>query len=90
MTPNLVYWLQPPTVTDTPQAPKMAAERLQLMGKLTQDESIVLVAVGLALTIWVSPLHCLCVRPDAHIVQARVAMCLQGPWASCRRKKALR
>ncbi|KAI8470394.1 MAG: Sodium/sulfate symporter [Monoraphidium minutum] len=53
LTPYLVYWLQPPTIKDTPEAPKAAAARLEQLGRLTQDETVMLAAVGVALTLWV-------------------------------------
>jgi hypothetical protein len=34
VTPYLVYLLQPPTVTETPEAPKLAAARLKELGPL--------------------------------------------------------
>lgn len=53
LTPLLVYRIQPPTVADTPEAPRMAAVRLKQMGDLTQDETVMLATVGVALTLWV-------------------------------------
>ncbi|KAI8470754.1 MAG: Sodium/sulfate symporter [Monoraphidium minutum] len=50
--PLLVYRLQPPAVTETPEAPRLAAARLRQLGKLTQDETIMLATVGMALTLW--------------------------------------
>jgi hypothetical protein len=53
LTPYLVARLQPPTVTETPDAPRLAAARLDAMGPLTQDEWVVLFTVGGALVLWV-------------------------------------
>ncbi|KIZ05262.1 2-oxoglutarate/malate translocator, chloroplastic Flags: Precursor [Monoraphidium neglectum] len=50
--PLLVYQLQPPAITATPEAPRMAAARLKELGTLTQDEVVMLGTVGVALTIW--------------------------------------
>lgn len=52
--PNLVYLLQPPTVTETPEAPRMAAERLERLGPLSRDEAATVAAVGVALALWVA------------------------------------
>lgn len=53
LTPYLVFFLQPPEVTETPEAPQRARARLQEMGDLTQDETVMMVAAGVALTLWV-------------------------------------
>ncbi|GBF97276.1 dicarboxylate transporter chloroplastic-like [Raphidocelis subcapitata] len=52
VTPNVAYLVQPPTVKETPEAPKQAARRLRQLGKLTQDEIVMMGAVAIALTLW--------------------------------------
>jgi divalent anion:Na+ symporter, DASS family len=36
--PLMVYWFYPPQLTSTPEAPRLAQEKLQVMGKLSQQE----------------------------------------------------
>jgi DASS family divalent anion:Na+ symporter len=48
-----VYWLMPPTVQATPEAPRAAAARLQQLGPLGQDELITCGAIAVALALWV-------------------------------------
>ena len=44
----------PPEVRDTPEAPKQAAERLQKMGPMSRDETIMLATMGFAVVLWVT------------------------------------
>ncbi|GAB4819400.1 hypothetical protein N2152v2_006446 [Parachlorella kessleri] len=53
LTPLLLYKLFPPTITDTPEAPKLASERLQNMGPMSRDEKIMLGTMGCAVLLWV-------------------------------------
>ena len=46
--------LTPPEVRDTPDAPKQAAERLQKMGPMSRDETIMLATMGFAVVLWVT------------------------------------
>lgn len=49
-----MYALQPPSIAETPEAPKLAAARLQQLGRLSQDEIVMLATVAVALSLWVS------------------------------------
>ena len=51
--PLLLYWLYPPGVTDSPDAPGLARQALKDMGGLSRDERIVAVCFGLMVTGWV-------------------------------------
>lgn len=53
LTPLLMYKLCPPTVTDTPEAPKEAARKLEAMGPMSRDEKLMLATMGLAVALWV-------------------------------------
>jgi divalent anion:Na+ symporter, DASS family len=52
--PLVLYWLFPPGVRATPDAPAAARKALQTMGPLTRDEKVVAVAFVLMVTGWVS------------------------------------
>lgn len=52
LTPLLLYKLHPPALTDTPEAPKEAAARLERMGPMSQNEKIMAVVMGSALIMW--------------------------------------
>ena len=52
--PVVLYWLFPPGVRATPDAPAAAREALRSMGPLSRDEKIVAVAFVLMVTGWVS------------------------------------
>lgn len=54
LTPCLLYWLWPPVVRNTPEGPATAAARLEEMGPLSTDETIMIGAVTLAVGLWVS------------------------------------
>jgi DASS family divalent anion:Na+ symporter len=43
----------PPEIKETPTAPQEAAKRLLAKGPLSDDEKIMLLAIGIALTLWV-------------------------------------
>eukprot|EP00197_Chlamydomonas_leiostraca_P013069 CAMPEP_0202870626 /NCGR_PEP_ID=MMETSP1391-20130828/16250_1 /ASSEMBLY_ACC=CAM_ASM_000867 /TAXON_ID=1034604 /ORGANISM="Chlamydomonas leiostraca, Strain SAG 11-49" /LENGTH=530 /DNA_ID=CAMNT_0049551235 /DNA_START=165 /DNA_END=1758 /DNA_ORIENTATION=+ len=53
ITPFIIFKLCPPTITDTPEAPKEAAKRLETMGPMSRDEKIMLATMGLAVALWV-------------------------------------
>ena len=59
LVPLFVYWINPPTVKHTPQAPEMAREQLLAMGKISGGEWIMLATIVLLLVLWVfgSALH---------------------------------
>ena len=50
--PLLVYKIFPPEMKATPDAPKIAAEKLQEMGSMKGNEKVVLFAFILALALW--------------------------------------
>lgn len=54
MVPCLLYWLWPPMIRSTPEAPAAAAARLARMGPMTTDEKTTAGAVMLAVALWVS------------------------------------
>jgi hypothetical protein len=53
LTPCVLYWLWPPAISSTPQAPAAAKARLQEMGPLTADEGVMMGAVTMAVGLWV-------------------------------------
>lgn len=52
--PAVLYWLFPPGVRATPDAPAAARAALRSMGPLTRDEKVVIVAFVLMVTGWVT------------------------------------
>ncbi|PRW20804.1 Dicarboxylate transporter chloroplastic [Chlorella sorokiniana] len=54
LTPLLMYKLFAPEIKDTPEAPKLAAERLEKMGPMSRDEKIMLATMGAAVCLWVA------------------------------------
>jgi DASS family divalent anion:Na+ symporter len=52
--PLVLYWLFPPGVRGTPDAPAAARQALRSMGPLSRDEKVVAVAFVLMVTGWVS------------------------------------
>jgi len=52
VTPLLCYKLTPPELKDTPEAPRMAEERLKEMGPMSGDEKIMLSVMGVAVSLW--------------------------------------
>ena len=51
--PLFLYWLYPPGVKSSPDAPAVARSELKAMGRLSRDERIVAVAFALMVTGWV-------------------------------------
>jgi len=51
--PFLIYRLYPPEITQTPEAPALAQQRLQEMGAMRRDEKILLAVFVLLLTLWI-------------------------------------
>lgn len=76
MTPCLLYWLWPPSISSTPEAPAAAAERLRQLGPLSGDERVMIGAVMTAVTLWVS-----CARIMYDAVAPHIA-CL-SMWSTC-------
>lgn len=52
--PLLLYKLYPPKVTNTPEAPQFARDKLKEMGPLKKQEWIMLGTFGLLLTLWIT------------------------------------
>ena len=57
VTPLLLYKLLPPEVQQTPEAPAQAAEKLEKMGPMSRNESIMLGTMCFALVLWVRAQH---------------------------------
>lgn len=53
VTPAIMYKIFPPEITDTPEAPRLAEERLAKMGPMSRDEKIMLGTMGGAVLLWV-------------------------------------
>ncbi|KAJ4847144.1 cytochrome P450-dit2 [Turnera subulata] len=53
VTPLVLYKLYPPEVKDTPDAPQMAAKKLELMGPVTTNEWAMVATMLLAVSLWV-------------------------------------
>ncbi|KAK9044163.1 hypothetical protein V6N11_072479 [Hibiscus sabdariffa] len=53
LTPLILYKLYPPEIKDTPDAPAMAAKKLQQMGPVTRNEWIMVGTMLFAVTLWV-------------------------------------
>jgi len=51
--PLLMYYLYPPTIKNTPDAPKFAKIKLQQLGPLKVEECIMLATFALLLTLWI-------------------------------------
>ncbi|KAL6785363.1 LCI20 [Auxenochlorella protothecoides x Auxenochlorella symbiontica] len=54
LTPLIMYKLFPPSVKDTPEAPKLAQEQLTRMGPMSTNERIMLATMGAAVCLWVA------------------------------------
>ncbi|EOX98726.1 hypothetical protein QUC31_015020 [Theobroma cacao] len=52
-TPLILYNLYPPEIKDTPDAPAMAAKKLENMGPVTRNEWIMVATMLFAVTLWV-------------------------------------
>ncbi|KAJ9538030.1 hypothetical protein OSB04_030763 [Centaurea solstitialis] len=53
VTPYILYKLYPPETKDTPDAPAMAAKKLDLMGPVTTNEWVMIATMILAVSLWV-------------------------------------
>jgi len=51
--PLLVYWLTKPEIKHTPHAPNIARSELLQMGKMSRNEWIMLITVGILLILWI-------------------------------------
>ena len=52
ITPAIIHWLYPPTLTETPQATKFAKNELKTLGPMSQNEKILLVVFLILATTW--------------------------------------
>ncbi|KAG8645878.1 dicarboxylate transporter 2.1, chloroplastic [Manihot esculenta] len=52
-TPFILYNLYPPEIKDTPDAPAMAAKKLESMGPVTKNEWVMVGTMVLAVSLWV-------------------------------------
>ena len=52
-TPLILYKLYPPHLKDTPEAPAMAAIKLDKMGPVTRNEWIMIGTMLLAVSLWI-------------------------------------
>lgn len=52
-TPFILYKLYPPETKDTPEAPAMAAAKLELMGPVTKNEWTMIATMLLAVSLWI-------------------------------------
>jgi divalent anion:Na+ symporter, DASS family len=50
--PMVIWWLYPPAITRTPNAPTFARQKLQALGPLSLAEKITLAVFGLLLCLW--------------------------------------
>lgn len=53
VTPLVLYKLYPPETKDTPEAPAMAAKKLDQMGPVTKNEWVMVGTMLLAVSLWV-------------------------------------
>jgi DASS family divalent anion:Na+ symporter len=53
VTPLLMYKIFPPAIKSTPEAPALAAQRLEKMGPMSRDEKIMLGTMASAVGLWV-------------------------------------
>ncbi|XP_057430259.1 dicarboxylate transporter 2.1, chloroplastic-like [Lotus japonicus] len=52
-TPLILYKIYPPELKDTPEAPALAAKKLESMGPVTQNEWIMVATMLLAVSLWI-------------------------------------
>jgi len=53
LTPLILYKLYPPEIKDTPEAPALAAKKLESMGPVTRNEWIMVFTMLLAVSLWI-------------------------------------
>lgn len=53
VTPFILYKLYPPEIKDTPDAPALAANKLQNMGPVSRNEWIMIATMLLAVSLWI-------------------------------------
>ncbi|GAU24103.1 hypothetical protein TSUD_388960 [Trifolium subterraneum] len=52
-TPLILYKIYPPEIKDTPEAPALAAKKLESMGPVTQNEWVMVSTMLLAVSLWI-------------------------------------
>ncbi|HGJ5875348.1 MAG TPA: DASS family sodium-coupled anion symporter [Arsenophonus sp.] len=50
--PLIIYWIYPPEIKITPEAPNFAKQKLHKLGPISQAEKITLVVFGMLLVMW--------------------------------------
>lgn len=73
-TPLMLYKLSPPEIKDTPDAPALAAKKLQEMGPITLNEWVMIATMLFAVALWIFGYELL-----SHSVQA-VAFLTLNKW----------
>lgn len=53
LTPLILYKLYPPEIKDTPEAPALAAKKLESMGPVSKNEWIMVGTMLLAVSLWI-------------------------------------
>lgn len=53
VTPLVLYVIYPPETKDTPDAPALAAKKLESMGPVTKNEWVMVATMLLAVSLWV-------------------------------------
>lgn len=84
VTPLLLYQICKPELTDTPEAPKQAEERLQKMGPTSRDEKIMMGVMLAAIVMWVLGEQ-LAITPVTAAMLGLSALLLTGvlKWKEC-------
>ena len=87
--PRLVFALFPPEIKETPEAPAVATAKLELLGPLTRGETIMLMAMAGAVTLWVGG-EAIGVAPVAAAMLALCGLLGSGvlTWDDCLRETA--
>ena len=50
--PPIVFWFYPPKLKSTPEAPKLAREKLQVLGKIERPEWFTILTLSILLLLW--------------------------------------
>jgi DASS family divalent anion:Na+ symporter len=84
ITPAIMYRAFPPEVKETPEAPRLAAARLEAMGPMSRDERVMLGTMAGAVALWVAG-DALGVAPVTTAMLGLCALLLSGvlTWREC-------
>lgn len=84
ITPAIMYRAFPPEVKETPEAPRLAAKRLEAMGPMSRDERVMLGTMAGAVALWVAG-DALGVAPVTTAMLGLCALLLSGvlTWREC-------